>query len=472
MTQAMQSSAEAGRPALDDDPLRPRYHFLPTANWMNDPNGPLWWNGYYHLFYQYNPYGDAWGYIHWGHARSRDLVHWEHLPIAMAPSYELGEQHCFSGCAAIDDQRRPVLIYTSVGFGRDGIRLPNQQWVAIGDSDLVTWQKLPDEPALALPTHGGPPVGGDWRDPFIFTEGGRTFLLLAANTVEDGVEDRATVLLYEATDGTMRHWRYCGILYSRPLGETRFLECPNFVKVDGKWVLLVSPYRCIEYIVGDFDLTTLRFTPECEGILDPGEGETPSFYASNFLMAPEGYPILLGWARGFPESRGWNGCLALPRLLSLGADGRPRQAPWPGLAALRGPVWDLPAQPLPDGGLVVPGVFGAGLEIELAVRGGGPLALRLRDAAGATPLVEVQYTGEAFDVQGTRVPLALDADEPLRVHLFLDQSLLEVFAADGRVTVTRILARTASALQIELQGPAGATIDRLSAWPVSPATVA
>ncbi len=470
MTSPTLPAAETGRPALHDDPLRPRYHFLPPANWMNDPNGPLWWNGYYHLFYQYNPYGDAWGYIHWGHARSRDLVHWEHLPLALAPSYELGEQHCFSGCAAVDDQGQAVLIYTSVGFARDGARLPNQQWAAIGgDPDLVTWQKLPDEPALALPTHGGPPVGGDWRDPFIFTEGGRTFLVLAANTVDTGVEQRATVLLYEATDGTLLHWRYCDILYSRPLDGTRFLECPNFVKVDGKWVLLVSPYRCIEYIVGDFDLATLRFTPECEGILDPGEGETPNFYASNILMAPEGYPILLGWARGFSEGRGWNGALALPRLLSLGPDGRPRQAPWPGLAVLRGPVRDLPPQSLPADGLIVPGVFGAGLEIELAVHGAGPFALRLLEAADATPLVEVQYTGETVAVQDTVVPFALAADEPLRVHLFLDQSLLQVFAADGRVTVTRILDRTASALWIELQGPAGAAIDRLSVWPMSPA---
>src|SRR5512143_2188777 len=126
-------------PSLQPDLIRPRYHFLPPANWMNDPNGPIYYDGYYHLFYQHNPFADTWGNIHWGHARSRDLLYWEHLPIALRPAFELGEQHCYSGCAGVDDQGRVLLIYTSVGFERDGVHLPNQQWAALGSPDLVTW---------------------------------------------------------------------------------------------------------------------------------------------------------------------------------------------------------------------------------------------------------------------------------------------------------------------------------------------
>jgi beta-fructofuranosidase len=90
--------------------LRPSYHFLPEKNWMNDPNGPIHINGDYHLFYQYNPNGDEWGSIHWGHAKSKDLIHWEQMPIALHPSPERGEDHCFSGCSVIQDGR-PVIIY-------------------------------------------------------------------------------------------------------------------------------------------------------------------------------------------------------------------------------------------------------------------------------------------------------------------------------------------------------------------------
>src|SRR5438552_13308335 len=101
IARAMSSIAQAAGAAAADS-RRPLYHFHPPANWMNDPNGPIYHQGYYHLFYQHNPYGEQWGHMHWGHARSRDLVRWEHLPIALWPSADKGEEHCFSGCATLD----------------------------------------------------------------------------------------------------------------------------------------------------------------------------------------------------------------------------------------------------------------------------------------------------------------------------------------------------------------------------------
>src|SRR5687767_1169441 len=83
------------------DPNHPVYHITAPANWINDPNGPIFHNGVWHMFYQHNPYGDDWGNMHWGHVRSRDLAHWEHAPIALWPSKEVGEDHVFSGCSAI-----------------------------------------------------------------------------------------------------------------------------------------------------------------------------------------------------------------------------------------------------------------------------------------------------------------------------------------------------------------------------------
>ena len=450
--------------ALAADPLRPAYHFMPPSNWMNDPNGPIYYGGGYHLFYQHNPYGDTWGHMHWGHATSRDLVHWEHLPIALYPSHEAGEQHCFSGCAAVDGEGQVLLMYTSVGFERDGIRLPNQQWAALGDADLLAWRKHPANPILSLPAHGGPPIEGDWRDPFIFAEQGRTFLVLGANLAES-----ANVLLYEALDDTLTHWRFRNVLYRRPRPATRFLECPNFFKVDDKWVLLVSPYRNVEYVVGDFDLETLQFHPEQEGVLDAGRGPDPNFYASNILYDAGGRCVLLGWVRGFPPGRGWNGCLALPRLLSIGPDARPRQAPLPELQALRGTVQAIPGATISDSSIPIEGIFPPTLELELILRPGSATAAGIRLAgAGGAPITRVYTTGETLAVQDTIVPCALPAGEPLRLRLFLDHSVLEVFAGDGSVAVTRLVEIDASGVRIELFAEGGsAEVTALNAWPLS-----
>ena len=106
------------RAALAGDPHRPQYHFLPPANWMNDPNGLIEWSGQLHLFYQYNPHGAFHGTIHWGHAVSQDRVHWEDLPIALAPTPGgLDAGGCWSGCA-VDDGGTPTLLYTGHAAGR------------------------------------------------------------------------------------------------------------------------------------------------------------------------------------------------------------------------------------------------------------------------------------------------------------------------------------------------------------------
>ncbi|MEZ4735863.1 MAG: glycoside hydrolase family 32 protein [Caldilineaceae bacterium] len=460
IAQAMASVAAATATA-QADPTRPLYHFCPPANWMNDPNGTIYHNGYYHLFYQHNPYGDAWGHMHWGHARSTDLVHWEHLPIALWPSQELGEEHCFSGCAGVDGEGRPLLIYTMVGPGDREHRPANEQWAAIGDPDWITWQKHPANPVLSLETHGGPPFRGDWRDPFLFTEAGRTFLVIGGD-----YDDVAGVALYEAMDETLVHWRYHKLLYQRPRGERLFLECPNFFKVDGKWVLLISPYNVIEYIVGDFDLNTLTFTPTSEGVLDSGFTTVPNFYASNILYDAEGRCILLGWARGFAPERGWNGCLALPRILTIGPDGCPLQTPIPQLQALRTQRYTLAGTVTGETLPLLADLQGDTLEIQaLLDPGDGNVRLRLRRSADGSRSVDITYADAMLDVAGTQTPLELGVDEPLKLHVFLDKSLLEVFVNGGRVAVTRVIDAPGEDVGVELVTHGdNASVIALEAW--------
>ena len=330
---AAEASVAAKAPAVAGDPNRPVYHFRPPCCWMNDPNGTIYHDGWYHVFYQFNPYADVAGGIHWGHTRSRDLVHWEQLSVAVWPSCDLGEEACWSGCAAVTGDGEPVVFYTSRGI--DNVR-PFEQWAALGDAEWLTWRKHPRNPILALGEGDVPPFEPDWRDPFLFHSAGRTFLVLGAAT-----EDEATVALFETEDPALADWRYRGPIYAKPRSEMRFCECPNFFALGDKFVLLLSPYRNVEYTVGAFDADAPAFVPETHGILDPGvsrldhrgnvstEATHANYYATNILYGPEGDCILLGWVRGFRAGQGWNGCLALPRVLTLGSDGRPRQHPCP-----------------------------------------------------------------------------------------------------------------------------------------------
>jgi len=464
IAQAMASVA-AATPRAAADPARPLYHFCPPAQWMNDPNGTIYHNGYYHLFYQHNPYSDEWGHMHWGHARSTDLIHWEQLPIALWPSLEAGEEHVFSGCAALTGDGTPLLIYTSVKQGEHGVRPANEQWGALGDADWITWQKHPANPLLALESHGGPAFRGEWRDPYIFHEAGRTFMVIGGDYA-----DVAGVALYEATDASLTQWQYHKLLYQRPRGEKTFLECPNFFKIGDKWVLLISPYDLIEYIVGDFDLQTLTFTPQHEGLLDPGVTNgtppTPNFYASNTLFDPQGRCILLGWVRGFAAGRGWNGCLALPRVLTLGPDGRPEQSPISQVQELRAEHFNRSGFTLDNSSYTVPQPLSNALELGLLVQPGtGTLVVQLPGASDDGQPAVIRYEGATLTVLGTTVPLHLGADEPLKFQLFLDRSVLELFVNGGRIAVTRLLTITETTPTLTISAEAGSlTVISLDLW--------
>jgi sucrose-6-phosphate hydrolase SacC (GH32 family) len=480
VAKAMQS-VQAAVAHAEADPERPIYHFLPPANWMNDPNGPIYYNGWYHLFYQHNPFGDDWGYMHWGHARSRDLVHWEHMPIALPPAYEAGEEHVYSGCARVNESGELLLVYTSVKTGTREDRPNNEQWAARPlDAELITWERHPANPVLALETHGGPAFHKEWRDPFIFTADGRSFLVLAGET-----EDTLEVALYEAVDGSLTRWQYRGPLVREPrVDRRRFLECPNFVQAPpsepggkAKWILLTSPYNFVEYTTGEFDMGALTFTPEQHGILDAGHSDVPNFYATNVLDDAAGNCVLLGWARGFAKERGWAGALTLPRLLTVAADGKPRQQPLPALQSLRGRQTSLKPFTVENGSMVAPGVGGAALEIQATLRleppaGSGlrmkrasAAGLRVRSSGDGQRGIEIRWDGSTLTVAGSAAALPAEPGSELTLDIFLDKSLLEVFANGGRVAMTRIIYPPAGDLAVEVFAEQGtAYVDALAVW--------
>lgn len=453
----------AAAPKAEADPERPVYHFHPPTNWNNDPNGTIFYKGWHHLFYQLNPYGSLWGNMHWGHARSRDLVNWEHLPIAIWPS-AAGENAIFSGGAIMGADGRPRVFYTSIG------RAQPEQWMAVPtDDELIGWEKPDFNPVLTQSAHGGQTVS-QWRDPFLFREAGAAYMVCGGNggRSEGG---SGQVHLYRAENEELSRWRHMGAVFEYRDRETYNIECPNLFKLDGKWVLLISPHRPCEYFVGSLDLARAKFTPESHGVLDAGDA-----YASNISVDGKGRTILWLWGRtNLPAERGWNSVMVMPRILSIGADGFLRQLPAPEFESLRGKEKTLPAGPLPESPLVLDGVGGDALEVEAEFSGGGAAAFgfEVRRSEEGNPAAVVAIERGTLAVGSARTYLG--RVDRYRMRLFVDKACLEVYVNDGLAALYSPLAATPKdqgfAVFSRAGGSrgAGARLEAFRAWPLRPA---
>ena len=266
---------------------RPGFHLSTRVGWMNDPNGFSFYNGQYHLFYQYNPYDSHWGPMHWGHAVSSDLLHWTYLPCALAPDEDYDREGCFSGCAFTVPDGRHALIYTGVSRNGDGCF--QTQCLAFGDG--VNYDKVPENPVIPswnLPEGASP---HDFRDPkmFLFKDG--VYHLAVADYYG---EHAGTILYYRSRD--LLHWDYVSVLKANDGRIGRMWECPDFFELDGKWVLMVSATEMLPkgleyysgngnfYMAGDFDMESGRFSGGEDFAVDYGI----DYYAMQTILAPDG----------------------------------------------------------------------------------------------------------------------------------------------------------------------------------------
>ena len=459
LKEAMES-VTAAIPLAGKDSNRPVYHFHSPANWHNDPNGTIFYQGWHHLFYQLNPYGAAWGHMHWGHARSRDLVNWEHLPIALWPSLDKGEEHVFSGGAIAGPDGRPRLFYTSIGQ-RDP-----EQWMAVPvDDDLVVWDKYPRNPVVTLKNHGSLKVD-EWRDPFLFREAGRTYMVCGGNT-NSKLGGGGAVQLYEAANPNLTEWRHSGVVFRYRDRAVWNIECPNLFKLGSQWVLLISPQNPCEYFVGSLDLAHAKFTPDTHGVLDPGTS-----YASNISYDGRGRTLLWLWGRtDFDPAKGWQCCMTMPRVLSIDEDGFLRQNPAPEFETLRGDVRTMPAAPLALQPLAA-SFAGDCLEIEAAftLEQADAVGLRVRvPDGGGKPAAEIAYTpgNGLFSVGAASAPVG--RREQVRMRVFLDRGVVEAFANDGMAAIFAPLHAGPADLGVEVFARGKARLDSLRAWPLRPA---
>ena len=334
-----------GTPDIANDPLRPSYHLLPPHNWMNDPNGPIWWKGKYHLFYQLNPHAAVWGDMHWGHAISPDMVHWRHEPMALAPTPGGADSEgCFSGSAVVDNGV-PTFIYTGVANAppdqvtlRDGNdKLRETQMLATAEDDgLLRWKKL-DKPVIATPPDGMRVTG--FRDPCPWKEPDGWYVGIGSGERGKG----GSVLLYRSKD--LRHWEYLHPLMSgipngkqaaNPCDSGEMWECPDFFGLSNTHYLHYSSENKVIWTTGDYDQGAHAYTARRRGVLDHG-----AYYAPKSFLSPDGRRILWGWIRETrPEAEfaaaGWAGCMSLPRVLTVGAQGQLEMHPASEVLKLRG----------------------------------------------------------------------------------------------------------------------------------------
>jgi len=459
------------------DPHRPVFHFLPLNHWMNDPNGLIHWKGQYHIFYQYNPLGAFHGTIHWGHALSPDLVHWEHLPIALAPTPDGPvKDGCWSGCA-VNNNGIPTLLYTGV--------FPQVQCMATGSDDLLSWQKYPQAIISAPPPEIKVHSGGEIRDPFVWKEKDRWYMLLGSRM--EGVG--GLILLYCSDD--LFHWEYLHPLLigdanqTEPFWTGTMWECPNFLDFGEKRTLIISvqehPAKPIyaTYFTGRYE--DERLIPETQDVLVYGN----YFYAPQVLHADDGRYIMWGWIQ---EGRtphqslaaGWSGVMSLPIQVSPLDDGQLRLEPVRELEALRQDHYYFENLFVTPEAIMALDLEGDSLEIEIQfspdLQTEAGLILRASlDGQDQTRIIYEPIPGQLVihrfnpgpevDIDNQSLPLNLAPGEPLSLRVFLDHSVLEIFANHRTCLVSRVYPSQESSRHIGLFAQnSPALIPRLDIW--------
>jgi beta-fructofuranosidase len=447
------------REKLMRDPLRPQFHLLPPANWMNDPCAPRFFRGQYHMFHQYNPGAAVWGDMHWAHAVSPDLIHWKHLPVALSPSPGSYDAYgCFTG-SVLPGVDVPSILYTGVTkcspqeetIRGEGVR--EVQCLATStDPELGRWTKLP-KPVLDAPPPGLKVTG--FRDPCPWKDGDTWYMGVGSGFNKVG----GAVLLYTSRDG--RNWTYLHPLAqgkwnegtkTNPVDTGEMWECPDFFPLGNKHLLLYSTERKVYWEAGTFDKHDLRFDMETRGLLDHG-----SYYAMKSMVDEKGRRILWGWVQ---ETRtpaecsvaGWAGAMALPRVLSLGPDNRLRMDVPPEFGSLRTPSQRL--------------IQGRAGEIDCKFKAGSnACGIELRSSG--TSLFAVHYDGaSSLKIGEQTVPLSPDRDGLASVRLFIDGSIIETFVNSKEAVTARCYTLSAGDIEVVWTGAR----DALSSLEVSSIT--
>jgi fructan beta-fructosidase len=430
---------------LYNEPFRPKFHFSPPQWWANDPNGLVYLDGEYHLFYQYHPEGLTWGPMHWGHAISADLIHWENLPIALFPD-DIGT--IFSGSVVID-------AYNTSGLVPDGGMIAvysyntQTQGIAYSTDNGRTWIKYDGNPVINA-------LAKDFRDPKVFWHDptNQWIVAIAAGSeiqffASPNLIDWKYISTFTTDFFTMGVWEMPDLFPLEFNGETR-------------WLLLVSVSSGAPaggsgtmYFIGDFDGERFAATVTNDILwLDFG----PDNYAgTTWNNAPDGERIFIAWmnnwryAEAIPTSP-WRGAMTFPRQLSLveTIDGvRLAQQPVKSIESLRELVaWQEDA--LVEGEMILEDVQGRTLEIiaDFEFDSATSFGMQLHRDRDTSVKITYDVAQDQLTVDRPRhealsaqypvffaAPLKVE-DGRVQMRILLDESSVEIFANDGEVSIT------------------------------------
>jgi len=472
------------------EPFRPQFHFTPEKNWMNDPNGMVYFEGEYHLFYQFNPFGDKWGHMSWGHAVSPDMVHWENLPIAL---YEENGVMIFSGSAVIDwkntsgfGEKAFVAIFT---YNRDYKETQN---LAYSTDNGRTWTKYPGNPVIPAPDSMR-----DFRDPKVFWHEDHWVMSLAAG-------DR--ILFYVSQD--LIHWEQSGS-FGSGFGCTEGVwETPDLFPLpvdatnESRWVLTVgvgvgapAGGSGTQYFIGHFDGRNFTSENPKDTILWADYGA--DYYApQSWNDEPNGRRLMIGWMNNWPYARlipesGWRGSFSIIREAALTRTTN-------GIRLLHRPVHELRSlhsghfqwrnETIEPGINVLQAVRGGSLEIAAEFQISHEVdSFGLRVRVGPDEQTTIGYnvkeaqlsvdrTGSGrvdFHEDFARVHTAklTPIDDIIRLHIFVDTISVEVFANDGLVVFSECIFPNEESQALELFVEGGKVLlNSLDIYPLQPAT--
>ncbi len=441
--------------------FRPQIHFSPPKNWINDPNGLVYYNGEYHLFYQYNPFGIVWGHMSWGHAVSKDLVHWKNLPVAIP---EDKRNMIFSGSAVVEKENTTgfagktgktplVAIYTAHIIPDTSKRndyLQNQH-IAYSLDNGRTWTKYKGNPVLDLNKK-------DFRDPKVFWHEPTKNWVMAVVFPHEHI-----VQFYGSPN--LKEWTHLSDF--GPEGDSKDIwECPDILQVPikgnpgkTKWVLINSQQTTMQYFVGEFDGTNFKNENPKDRIYRPDYG--PDNYAAityNNLPAAK-LPVIVGWANNWTygqsiPTKPWRSAMTLPRTLQL----EKRDGEWILLQQPVAATEKLRYEPYQATHLRISGsksipVKTQVAEIDLSIQPVDATDAGIRIMVGGNKSMTIGYykeTGMLYIdrsnsgnttfhpefVKWLRTEVPVKIKDKLRLRIFIDKSLVEVYANDGEVVLT------------------------------------
>ena len=421
---------------------RPEFHLSARVGWMNDPNGFSFYNGQYHMFYQYHPYDNIWGPMHWGHAVSSDLLRWEFLPAALAPDEPYDRDGCFSGSAVTLPDGRQLLMYTGVIKERlknGGVSEVQTQCLALGDgTDYEKYEKNPvlDEKDL--------PEGAsryDFRDPKMWRREDGTYYCIAGNRAADG---SGQVLLFTSPDGFK--WQYRKVLAANNNRPMDMLPS-GFEYHNGNGTLC---------LIGDFDEKTENFSEEHNQAVDYGI----DFYAPQTILAPDGRRIMIGWMQNWDtcnfrtQNISWFGQMSLPRELSI-QNGRLYQNPVRELEKLRQNKVSCQDVLVSDT-VRLEGIKGRKVDMELTIRPCDGEAMYQKFAVRfaqnekyQTSLsfrpresilkIDRKFSGSRRAIIHQRRSRVNSKNGELKLRIILDRFSVEAFVNDGEQVMTAII---------------------------------